>query len=207
MRYHFCVITSTWIVHVCMINYIQLSRLQFFAIISSGTFGSGLAASIVKLQQMWSYCQTLWLWPLVNCCSAALPGIFVGCVSQAWPANVPRFLGFEFLWESILQTALLLSAGVVALFQQLMDEVDVQSTEVCKELSGDISWGCTEPDPNLISSVKKSNCFITEVYEMRWFSLHAYVPLPHVHFPMRASDPLHLQLSPHVCEFYAENSW
>lgn len=53
MHYCFWIIVQP-IVYVCMVNYIQQSRLHFFAIISSGKLGSGLAAFLVTLQQMWS---------------------------------------------------------------------------------------------------------------------------------------------------------
>lgn len=49
-----------------------------------------------------------------------------------------------------------------------------------------------ESDPNLIWNVKKSNYFITELYEMVGDSACACVHT-YTHFPMWASDPLHLQ--------------
>lgn len=76
--------------------------------------------------------QTLWPRPLVHCCSAALQGFFCWFHCPSLPIwtnycrdvqrNVPRFLGFEFLWDSILQKdSLLCSRAVAALFRRLMD--------------------------------------------------------------------------------------
>lgn len=60
---------------------------------------------------------------------------------------------------------------------------------------GDISWRCTESDPNLIWSVKKINYFIMEEYEMigvlGWVCV--YVPAHVRTFSLWATDPLHSQ--------------
>lgn len=111
-QYYFWIMPA---VQAYMINYFQQSRVSLP--LFSGKLGSRFAAGILKPQQTQSCCQTLWPWPLMDCYSAAVQGVFSWfCFpslivwtnyQRALQMNVPRFLGFGFLWESTLQMVLL----------------------------------------------------------------------------------------------------
>lgn len=165
---------------------------------------------------MWWYCRTLWPWPLMNCCSAEVQCVFFLLFLFPKPyliiwtnyqrnlqINVPKVLGYGFLWEGTLCIVPLPCSSSDC----SMGAADWCS--VCASNCQETSVGAVQNMTQISSGVSRRAITLLR-RSVTWLVIQPGCVCMSFHtrtrFPVWATSPLHLQSPLQDSEYYAENS-